>query len=127
MNDIGAPSYLEEIRNLDVTGLDTHAVAGKKREGGLTREQLGRLARQGSFEFAILHEEPNIPEDWVEVSRWKISQNMVCWRDTVSLYVINPDVGEKLVENIRAFCSSLPEEVGYQVAGDPPRLPRPSP
>lgn len=127
LNDIGAPSYLADIRILDVSGLATQEVADMKRAGGLTREQLASLARQGSFEFAILFEAPYIPEDWVEVARWKISQNLVCWRDTVSFYVIDPDVGEKLVENLRAFCPSLPDEVGYQVAGDPPRLPRRSP
>ena len=51
---------------------------------------------------AILFEAPYIPDDWVEVARWKISQNLVCWSDTVSLYVIDPDVGDIAIAELNS-------------------------
>jgi hypothetical protein len=115
VNDIGAVAYFTDVRLTDLMGLGTTRVAlakGLRIDRGLDRAQVESLT-QGSV-VAVIYDDwfaDSIPRGWRRVARWKISENRVCAKDTVSFYAVDPGQERLLAEHLRAFSSRLPARV----------------
>lgn len=123
MNDIGAAGFLTDTRLLDVSGLADMDMARARRAGRLDQEALRRFAAKHNAQIAVVYPAPFIPEEWIEVSRWKIFDNVVCWHDVVSIMAVDPTIRDDLVARLREFVRFLPPDVGYQIAGEAPNVP----
>lgn len=115
-NDIGAITYLADVRLLDVYGLDGTQVAKLKLNKTFNARALADLAQQNRARIAVVYEDwmdefGGMPSTWVKVANWRIPDNRVCSRDTVSFYAIDPAEIEVLAARLKEFSTQLPQAV----------------
>lgn len=118
-NDIGAISFYADISLIDVVGLANRQTGRWWQEGAWSPEKVDQLAREERASLAILYPEwfdlyPK-PDDWVEVGRWQIADNIVCTSDTVSFYALSPEQADQIAQKLRVFSSELPPTVMWKV------------
>ncbi|MFN7037723.1 MAG: hypothetical protein ACK4SN_15295, partial [Bellilinea sp.] len=118
-NDIGAISFYADISLIDVVGLANRQTGRWWQEGRWSPEKVAQLAREEGASLAILYPEwfelyPK-PDDWVEVGRWQIADNIVCTSDTVSFYALSPEQADQIAQKLRVFSSELPPTVMWKV------------
>lgn len=132
-HDLGAINFLSDVRCLDLWGLASVEVTKKKREGEYDREKISELAKSEGTRIAIVYADwfrpggrlwagvrpeampvpslSGIPSQWIKVGEWKIQNNVICNRNTVSFYAVEPKEANNLMENLRAFSDRLPESI----------------
>lgn len=116
LNDIGAVSYLSEIRLLDLWGLASLEVAQAKLERAYGPERIAGLAGEKGVRIAIVYdlffqETGGLPRTWEKVGEWRIRDNRVCASDTVAFYAIVPEARDELKRRLNEFREQLPAEV----------------
>ena len=125
-NDIGAITYLADVRCLDLYGLASLEVARNRLSGAYDREQIRDLARSNDARVAIVYDTwfrpggmagipqdrpGGIPSQWIKVGQWEILNNAVCGHKVVSFYATDPLEEDHLISNLRQFASELPRSV----------------
>ncbi len=114
LNDIGAASYLADVRILDLMGLATEAIASAKLHHFNTPAHIDRLTSKESVKIAIIYDHwhhPKLLSNWLKVGQWTISNNIVCGGRTVSFYALSASAKDNLIENLKRFSSGLPKDV----------------
>ena len=122
LNDIGAPTYLTDLKCLDLFGLASPEVA---RLGVPTREQLADFSTRYNVEIAILY--PSffnriVPASWIPVASLTIDNlpgHLFLGDKTVELYATSAALSKRLKEQVRAFSSELPPGVGVTIDSSP--------
>jgi hypothetical protein len=118
VNDIGAVNYITDIRCLDLWGLASYEVASALLSNSYDSNTVINLTKSHDVKIAILYEnwheatesQPfKIP--WEDVGQWKIVNNKVCGNSEVSFYAVNALERENLVNYLRDFSASLPDDV----------------
>ena len=99
-NDIGAITFLGDIRLLDLVGLASIEVLRSKNDHSYTTSQIGQMSKNKDVALAIVYDNwfrlenlTGVPSDWIKVGDWKINNNVVCGGDVISFYAVK--VGEK--------------------------------
>jgi hypothetical protein len=114
-NDIGAVSYLADIRLLDVSGLGSVSVAQKmlsQSPAALRSQQILHLATLENVKIAIVYDAyVSVPPEWIKVGQWTILDNVIAASDTVSFYATNTVEAVSLKQNLRNFAADLPDSV----------------
>jgi hypothetical protein len=113
-NDIGEINYLADIKTLDLYGLGSIEVARAKRNGLYDKKVIDDLVSMSNVEVVIIYNsgfEGNIPSDWVEIGRWQIGHNVICFSDEVSFYAPNASEKNNVISNLREFSALLPSTV----------------
>lgn len=120
LNDIGAVSYLSDIRLLDIWGLANIDVAEARRQGRYDTAWIHSFVREKDADIAIIYEEwfenddiGGVPESWTKVGAWTIPNRVTAGGDTVSFFAVKATAVESLDENLRAFAPDLPGDVTY--------------
>lgn len=115
VNDIGAVSYLSDVKTVDLIGLGNIKVAKLRMENIYDIQKIQDLATEYDVKIAIIYDSwftkgvftGGIPSDWIAVGQWTIPNNVVCGGDIVTFYATNPEEERKLKENLRIFSSNL--------------------
>lgn len=120
-NDIGAVSYLADIRLLDLWGLGSMEPARRKRAGTYSTAAILQLSREAGATAAVLYDGwfrrfGGLPEQWIAAGRWTIPNNVVCGGDTVTFYAVDPSAAPELRANLSRFAAALPPPVLQQGA-----------
>ncbi len=132
-NDVGAINYLADIRCLDLWGLGSIEVAKEKKDGDYHEEQIYHLAKSKDVKIAVVYDDwflpggrlwegvrfdatpsparRGIPSQWIKAGEWKIRNNVICNRNTVSFYAVDSKEADILTENLKGFSSRLPKDV----------------
>lgn len=119
-NDIGAISYLTDIRTLDLWGLSTVEAAQHKRNRSYNKATVYELTKSKGAKIAIVYDRlftdgniayDGIPEQWIKVGQWRIENNVVCGDDTVSFFALDPSLEGSLIANLKQFSPRLPKTV----------------
>jgi len=121
-NDIGAITFLTRIRLIDMNGLGSIEAARAIMSGEWTTQRIVDLAQAGQARIAVVYDHKferdyrgneigGIPEQWIKVGQWRISNNIVCGSDTVSFYALDSSEAHPLTENLQAFSSRLPDSI----------------
>lgn len=113
-NDIGAVSYYTQSPVLDLWGLGNFQVAKSKKEHRWTPGFLDSLARQKGATIAIVYDswfDPQLLHRWQKVATWKIPNNVICGDDTVSFYAVDASAAGMLLNNLKAYQPTLPQDV----------------
>lgn len=121
-NDIGAISYFADVRLLDLYGLATMDVARARQAGGLTREDLVRLAAAYRPEAIVVYRSwfgQTLPPEWLEAGTWKAPEQVVVADRVVTFYAPGPEARERLVRSLQAFQPELPPEVTVRLRDAP--------
>jgi len=118
IGDLGAVSYYNDgLRILDLEGLAEQGVAleslGRQ---NATEADIAALAAQDGCDIAIVFPEYfDLPDEWVEVGRWRISNNLVAYSDTVAFLAIPPTDPRDLAEDLRRYSvTKLPPTVSAE-------------
>jgi hypothetical protein len=115
-NDIGAVSYLADVRLLDLWGLGTLDVAQARLDGSYDTEMIATLTEQADVEVALVYDSwfdryGGLPSEWAKVGEWTIPNNIICGNATVSIYAVRSEEEAALIQNLRSFSSRLPPDV----------------
>lgn len=124
--DIGAISYLADIRLVDLLGLASNPIAQQRLRRTYDTDAMAQACQRDGVRLAILHENvfqkasnglPALPTGWRKVGQWTIRNNVVCGGDTVSFYAVREGESTTLLGNLREFSSRLPRsiQVAYKV------------
>ncbi|HEX5154975.1 MAG TPA: hypothetical protein VFW07_26200 [Parafilimonas sp.] len=114
VNDIGAVSYLNQAKILDLWGLANIQVAKAKKNNSSTPEFLSIVANNEHIDFAIVYDswfDPALLSKWQKVATWQIENNVICGDATVSFYAVKPDMASSLRTNLKAYQQSLPGDI----------------
>jgi hypothetical protein len=118
LNDIGAVSYLADVRIIDLWGLGSREPARLKLLKQYGTQQIYDMTREGGVTIAVVYDDwfkingvVVLPQGWVRVGQWSIPNNVVCGSDTISIYSLEDSVRGELDRNLRRFESEMPAEV----------------
>ncbi|MFW9943613.1 MAG: hypothetical protein ACFFB7_01305 [Candidatus Sifarchaeia archaeon] len=111
MNDIGCANYLSDIVCVDKWGIATLDVGQLLLNGSMSVDMLRIIAEEKSVKVAILYTDGLIPEEWEEVGRWTIRNNVVAYNSTVSFLAVVPSERDRLINSLVLFSPGLSEDV----------------
>lgn len=118
-NDIGAISYLADLRLVDLYGLATQETARARRAGKVDRELLSRLAAESRPAAIAIYRSwfaDALPDQWVEVGTWRVREKVVVADRTVSFFAPDPASAPPLARLLAAFQPRLPAPVSARLA-----------
>jgi hypothetical protein len=117
-NDIGAISYYNNPRLLDVFGLASRKVLDLKRAGNLNKASVEALASSQHMRVALVYDYDRIiPDSWIRIGEWTIPHNVVCEKSTVAVYLTGMDGNnQRVIDSFNAFANTLPKGVRYKVS-----------
>ena len=127
-NDIGAISYYSDIHLLDPIGLGSNEVAKISREKDINNifqisrafetEEFKRLTLK--YEIAILYSQwfRIMPDNFIKVGEWTISDNMVCGSSMVSFYAIGSENKRKLKASLEDFNQYIDKDVKVKICSE---------
>jgi hypothetical protein len=118
-NDIGAITYLADIRLIDLYGLATQETARARREGRVDRALLAELAAPAPPAAVVVYRSwfaDAIPSDWIQVGTWKVPEEVVVADRTVTFYATRPADAALLARGLAAFEPRLPPTVVARIA-----------
>jgi hypothetical protein len=123
-NDIGAISYLADLRLIDLYGLATQETARARRAGKVDRELLSRLAAESRPAAIVIYRSwfaDALPEPWVEVGTWRVREKVIVADRTVSFFAPDAASAPPLARLLAAFQPRLPAPVSARLgdAGSP--------
>jgi len=114
VNDIGAVSYFNQAKILDLWGLANIQVAKAKKNNSSTPEFLSTVTNNDHIDFAIVYDswfDPALLSKWQKVATWQIENNVICGDATVSFYAVKPEIVSSLKTNLKAYQQSLPADI----------------
>lgn len=116
VNDVGAMSYLADVKLLDVWGLASHDTASLKRSGAFTSAALEQLAKRDAAEIAIIYptwlgDYGGVPASWQKVGEWRVTNNVVLGENGISFYAVTAEARDELVDNLANYSARLPAAV----------------
>jgi hypothetical protein len=118
-NDIGAISYLADVRLVDLYGLATQETAVARRAGRVDRDLLARLAAERPPAAVVVYRSwfaDSLPPDWIEVGTWKVPDKVVVADRTVTFFATGAEEAARLAAALVAFQPRLPAAVSARVA-----------
>ncbi len=115
-NDIGAISYIADIKLLDLWGLGSAQVVDLRLHKHFNTASIYGLARDFNVSIAIVYDGwyddfGGLPAEWIKAGSWKVSNNVVLGEDSVSFYSVNPSASDRLIQSLKAFQMELPDDV----------------
>jgi hypothetical protein len=113
-NDIGAITFLADIRCVDLWGLGSRDVGIAKWAKRYDRAAMALIAQSHGVGVAIVYDQwfpGGMPQGWHKAGEWTIEKNVVAGGDTVSFYATAPAGEHLLAARLRQFASRLPSSV----------------
>jgi hypothetical protein len=116
VNDIGAVSFLADIKLLDAKGVGSMEVSRLMRQGVFNVDKLEELQSEKGVSMAIVYDEwIHMPKGSIKVGEWTRTATgdpaPPAHDDTVSFYALDPEGSRRLAKNLLEFSPRLPEGV----------------
>jgi hypothetical protein len=114
-DDIGAINYLASICTIDLYGLANMDVTRLRLSHSYDKNEINQLTLNNNVQVVVIHGSwfnEEIPDNWIEVGKWKISNNVVAVRDEISFYATSDLFKTNLINNLIEFSHLLPSTVG---------------
>ncbi|MEP6466681.1 MAG: hypothetical protein ABJB05_10270, partial [Parafilimonas sp.] len=114
VNDIGAVSFFNKSRVIDLWGLANMQVAKAKKDNYDTPAFLDSLTNSDHVNIAIVYDswfDSSLLRNWQKVATWQIQNNVICGDATVSFYALKPENETSLKTNLAAFQKALPKDI----------------
>jgi hypothetical protein len=113
-NDIGAINYLADICTIDLYGLANMDVIKYRLGNSYTKNEIHQLVSRNNVQVVVIYNSwfnGLIPDGWIEIGRWKISDNVVCGSDEISFYASDNAQQEYLTRALVNFSRVLPSTI----------------
>lgn len=116
LNDIGATTFYNDIRCLDMGGLGSKEIASGIIKNTYTTELIDYLAKRENALVAMIYDhwfvgDRHAPNQWIRLGQWITPATVIAGSDTVSIYATNPDEKTNLLNNLKDFEKRLPDTV----------------
>ncbi|MEP6685057.1 MAG: hypothetical protein ABJA35_17410, partial [Parafilimonas sp.] len=114
VNDIGAVSFFNKSKVIDLWGLANMQVAKAKKDKYDTPAFLNTLTNNEHVNIAIVYDswfDSSLLKNWQKVATWQIQNNVICGDATVSFYAAKTNADSSLKTNLAAFQQLLPADV----------------
>ena len=111
VNDIGAVSFLADVKLFDIWGLANLELTRLKLHNQYSDELALSRAKQESVQIAMVYPEWFSSPAWIEVGQWRIRGNVTCAHADVSICAVDSSATTELVRNLIAFAPDLPADV----------------
>ncbi|MDQ3021281.1 MAG: hypothetical protein M3R36_12040 [Bacteroidota bacterium] len=116
LNDIGTVNFFTDIQCVDIIGLGSNQIAKKKLDSVFDSDCLNKITKEKNVRIAVIYDkwfqkDLKIPEQWINVGQWKISDNYICGDDEVTFYAVDPQEEEALSRYLKSFSEELPVTV----------------
>ena len=114
VNDIGAVSFFNQSKIIDLWGLANIEVAKAKKNNQATPDFLNTVSKNENVDFAIVYDswfDIALLKNWQKVATWQIENNVICGDATVSFYAVKPNNTSLLKANLMAYQQLLPADV----------------
>ena len=115
-NDIGAINFYGDIRCFDLWGLATLEVAQARRNHAYNTDAIDRMTREQDVKIAIVYDAwfvkyGGLPEGWIKAGAWTQPENVLSGINTVSIYAVDPDEIDALIDHLQDYAPLLPSSV----------------
>ena len=118
-NDIGAITYFNDIKLLDLVGLGSNSILKQLRSDKKYNENFKYFINrypQNQYKIAIIYDmwfEPLKVKSagWIKVGEWQIPNNVICGDDVVAFYATDSTEARKFKMNLASFSPKLPKDV----------------
>jgi hypothetical protein len=120
-NDIGAMSFLTDMKIIDLWGLGNNEVTLARKHGNWNPAFLQSLVTRKKASIAIVYESwftNELTGNWKKIGTWEVSYSFMLGDTKVTFYVTDPTDTEgiaRLKSNLNAFRSELPKDVRVEV------------
>jgi hypothetical protein len=128
LDDIGAVTFLADIRCLDLVGLANLEVLRMRDAGHYDSHAIAALAEREGVRTAIVYDQwfesfipGGVPAGWTKVGLWRFPDVIVTYSDSVSFYATRPEAVAPLTASLRAYAPLLPRAVRQSGAYTRPR------
>jgi hypothetical protein len=116
LNDIGLTVLHGNAIPVDLVGLSEKRVARARRARAFTTDSIRAVVSDYNVRIGVLYKswfqnEMELPQEWLPVGEWKISDNIVCGDDVVTFYAIDTTAAATLAAFLDDFETRLPVEV----------------
>lgn len=115
-NDIGAVSYFNNVRLLDLFGLANREVLDLKRSNNFNKASVEALASRQNMQIALIYDYSEIiPDTWTKIGEWTIPHNVVCENSTVAFYLTDTAKDrQRIIDSFNTYVLTLPKGVRYK-------------
>jgi hypothetical protein len=125
VNDLGAVTFYADIEVLDLVGIGSVEFAQATRAGQWGKDFISESLEAHETEFVIVYmnwfdDGRELPDHLIPVSRWTISNNVVCGGDAVTFFGTTVENAKRLHESLARFSKELPSTVrveNYAISG----------
>ena len=114
VKDIGAVSFFNDSKIIDLWGLANMQVAKAKKNNYNTPAFLTTVADNEHVNNAIVYDswfDSLLLNNWQKVATWQIENNVICGDATVSFYAVQQNSDADLKNNLFAYQQKLPKDV----------------
>ena len=118
-NDIGAISYLGDVRIVDLWGLGSNEVTKARKGGYWNAGFLQQFVLKEKAGIAVVYESwfpPELIAHWQKAGTWQVGYSHTLGDTKVSFYAIDPKQIETLKKNLQQFTPQLPADVKAESA-----------
>jgi hypothetical protein len=120
LNDIGTVCFNNDVAVVDLYGLGNNEIANARLKHLYTTDLAESICNKAASRFAILYDPdfcglPSLPKSWKQVGSWTLDKNIVCARNRVHFFAIDPTMAAELAAHLRTFRSSLPRSVSSDI------------
>lgn len=114
VNDIGAVSYFNQAKVLDLWGLANIEIAKAKKSNNCTPQFLSNITNNENVDFTIVYDswfDSALLNKWQKVATWQIKNNVICGDATVSFYAVKANAAASLKTNLLTYQQLLPKDI----------------
>jgi len=109
-NDIGAITYFNDIKLLDLAGLGSNTILKERRQNSNFDNEIVKILEKDiylKYNFAFIYERwypnSNLKSKWYKAGDWNITDNTICGDDRVSIFVRNKQDLNKMKIDLEDF------------------------
>ncbi len=113
VNDIGLPTFENDIYVLDIWGLASKR-ALDYRIAHAPPVWMDEMAKERNVSLAVIYDTEYKPDGWVHLADWSLSRRRITPSSaTVSVFSVNPEFVGEQVSLLQKFKETLPDEVKW--------------
>ncbi len=114
LNDIGLPTFEQDIYVLDIWGLASKR-ALDFRTAQIPAGWMDDLAKEHNVTMAVIYDTEYKPKNWIHLADWSLSRRRITPSSAVvSIFSMNPQYIGEQVTVLQAFKETLPEGVQWE-------------
>jgi hypothetical protein len=113
-NDVGAISFMADLKTIDMWGLGNNEVANARKHNYWNNDFLRKLVKDNHTRVTVMYDswfDKDLPAQWVKTATWEMPYNYICGDIKVTFYGNTAGEAALLKSNLESFSAQLPKDV----------------